>query len=297
MGLAKVFRIEMNGGRDVEKDIAAIKKAITAMGQAIKQAKGELNTLLSSKANPTAVDALNKRIAELEGRLKSLSQQRKVAETDAKRQAQVEKLLAEAKLKDAQATKALEQAEKARIQSIIAQEKELDRQIALEQKEQRELEKKKKILDALPGSYNAIKSALSQLRPFIQSGGAGGTISFGGQQLNFDQAIAEYKRLSAAEQDFRRQFVKDGTLVGEYASGIVDAFKRLNIDDIIKGQINGAKQQLGDLEKKTNDLVVAYRQAQQQGGADLNKLEKEIHDNVVETENLKKAIVLSLIHI
>lgn len=290
MAVAKVFRIEMNGGRDVEKDISAIKKAITAMGQAIKQAKGELKSLVSSNADPAVIASLNKRIAELDARMKSLSQTRKVAETDAKRQAEVEKILADTKKKEAEATKALELAEKARVQSMIAQEKELDRQIALEQKESRELEKKKKLLDALPGSYNAIKSALSQLRPFIQSGGAGGTISFGGQQLNFDQAIAEYKRLSAAEQDFRRQFARDGLLVAEYSSGIVDAFKKMNIDDIIKGQVNGAKQQLGELEKRTNDLVVAYRQAQQSGSADLNKLEKEIHDNVVETQKLKKAV-------
>lgn len=290
MALAKVFRIEMNGGRDVEKDISAIKKAITDMGRAIKQAKGELASMLSSNADPAAVAALNKRIAELDGKLKSLSQTRKAAETDAKREAEVSKILADAKKREAEATKALELAEKARIQSQIAQEKELDRQIALEQKEQRELEKKKKILDALPGSYNAVRTALNALRPLVQSGNSTSQISFGGQQLSFQEAINEYKRLSAAEQDFRRQFVKDGTLVGEYASGIVDAFRKLNIDDIIKNQITGAKQQLGDLENKTKELVVAYRQAQQAGSADLNKLEKEIHDNVVETQKLKKAV-------
>jgi hypothetical protein len=291
MALAKVFRIELNGGKDVEKDIQSIRKAMKEMATAIRQTKAELAALLSSNADPAAVVNLTNKIAELEARLKSLSQQRKTAETDAKRQAEAEKLLADAKLKEAQAAKAQAQADEARMKSQIAQEKELDRQIDRERKEQQELEKKKRILDALPGSYNAIRNSLNELRPLIQSGNTGTLINFGGQQISFDQAIEEYKKLSAAEQSFRRQFTRDGTLVGEYASGIVDAFKKLNIDDIIKNQVDGAKDQLTQLEKKTNDLVVAYRAAQQQGGADLNALEKEIHDNVVETEELRKKVI------
>lgn len=290
MALTKVFRIEMTGGKDVEKDILAIKKAMSSMATAIAKAKGELAELVSTKADPGAISSLTAKISDLEAKMKSLSQERKKAETDAKRQAEAEKILADAKLKEAQASKAQEQAELARTQAQIAQEKELDRQIALEQKEQKELEKKKKALDALPNSYLKIKESLAQLKPFIQSGGAGDSVNFQGKQINFDQAVSEFKKLSFAEQDFRRQFQKDGTLVGEYASGIANAFKRLGIDDIIKNNLDGGKKAIGDLEKKTNDLVVAYRRAQQSGSADLNKLEKEIHDNVVETEALRKKV-------
>jgi hypothetical protein len=290
MALTKVFRIELTGGKDVEKDITSIKKAMTSMATAIAKAKGELATLLSTKADPGAISSLTAKLSDLEAKMKSLSQQRKTAETDAKRQAEAEKILADAKLKGAQATKANEQAELARTQAMIAQEKELDRQIALEQKEQKELQKKKQILDAQPGSYNSIRKAAQELYAVLKNANSTSIVSAGGKSFNFDQATAEYKRLSAAEQDFRRQFAKDSTLVGEYASGIVDAFRKLNIDDIIKNQVTGAKEQLGDLEKKTNDLVVAYRKAQQEGAQDLNKLEKEIHENVTETQRLKKAV-------
>lgn len=291
MALAKVFRIEMTGGRDVEKDIQAIRKAMRDMAGAIKQAKAELSVLLSSQADPTAVTNLTAKIGQLETQLKSLSQQRKNAETDAKRQAEVEKILADVKLKEAQATKVQAQADKERTTSQIAQEKELDRQIALEQKAEKQAAKNRAANEAVAGSYLDIKNALAQLRPFIQAGDSGKTLAFRGQNINFEGAIAEYKRLSFAEQDFRRQFQADGTLVSEYAAGIVNAFQRLNIDDIIRNQVTGAKEQLGTLEKKTNDLVVAYRKAQQEGSADLNKLEKEIHDNVVETENLRKSVL------
>lgn len=284
MALSKVFRIEMVGGKAAEQDVLAIKKAITEMSKAIKQAKGELAVLLSGGGDASGIVNLNKRIAELEARLKSLSAQRKSAEVDAKRAAEAEKLLADAKLKVAKA-------DRERINSQIAQEKELDRQIALENKQTQALRRQKAAADALPGSYDRIKASLAALRPFIQSGGVGGTVAFNGKQINFDQAIAEFKQLSAAEQDFRRQFARDGLLVGEYTSGIVQAFQRLNIDDIIKGQVTGAKQQLGQLETRTKELVVAYRQAQQSGTGDLNKLEKEIHDNVVETQKLSQSIL------
>lgn len=266
MALTKVFRIELTGGKDVEKDLTSIKKTMASMATSIVKAKGELAALLTSKADPAAISNLTKKIAELEGRMKSLSQERKKAEADAKTQAQTEKILADARLQNAKA---------AQIE---------------EKKETEAIKKKKKELDALPGSYNAVRNAMNQLRPLIQKGNESSLINFNGQNLSFDQAIAEYKRLSAAEQDFRRQFAKDSTLVGEYASGIVDAFKRLNIDDIIKNQVNGAKDQIGQLEKKTQELTVAYREAQKQGSQDMDKLQKEIHDNVVETEALRKKV-------
>jgi hypothetical protein len=290
MALTKVFRIELTGGKDVEKDLSAIKRAMSSMATAIAKAKGELAALLVTKGDPGEITKLIAKISSLEGRMKSLSQERKKAEADAKTQAQAEKLLADAKLKTAQADKAAAQAAESRTKSQIAQDKELDRQIDRENRETEALNKKKKALEGLPGSYNAIKNALAALKPFVNSGGLAGTVSFNGQQLNFDQALAEFKRLSAAEQDFRRQFAKDGTLVAEYASGIVDAFKRLNIDDIIKDQVTGAKNQLGELEKKTQQLTVAYREAQKQGSQDMDKLQKEIHDNVVETEALRKKV-------
>lgn len=284
MALTKVFRIELTGGKDVEKDLTAIKKAMSSMATAIAKAKGELAQLVSTKADPGAISSLTAKIAELEAKMKSLGQERKKAEADAKTQAQTEKLLAEAKLKNAQATKVL-------IDTEIAQDKELDRQIDREKKETEALKKKKKELDGLPGSYNALKKSAQELYAELKKANSTSTVTTaGGKSFSYDQAIAEYKRLSAAEQDFRRQFVKDGTLVGEYASGIVDAFKRLNIDDIIKDQVTGAKNQIGELEKKTQALTVAYREAQREGSQDLDKLQKEIHDNVVETEKLRKSI-------
>lgn len=99
------------------------------------------------------------------------------------------------------------------------------------------------------GSYAEIvlrqKELYAQLK--ILNAGTSQTITLQGQQLNFEEAIAEYKRLSIAEQDFRRQFQKDAVLVGEYTTGIVNAFKKMGLGDLVGGQITQAQERLKEL--------------------------------------------------
>lgn len=285
--MIKAFEIKLTGGGEVQKDIDNIKKSMDGLAASVKKAKADLKVALESGGDTSG---LIKKIKDLENAMKTLAEQRKSSEVDAKRAAEAEKLLAAARLIDAKATKALAQAENERAKAQATQSKETDRQISQQERKTKGVREEKQLLDALPGSYRAIVAAQKQLRPFIQSGGAGGTTNFNGQNINFDQAIEEYKRLSKAEQDFRRQFTRDNLLVGEYASGIAQSFKSMGIDDILRKQVAGAKAQLQGLENTTQGLVVAYRQAQASGSADLNKLEKEIRDNVVETQNLKKSI-------
>lgn len=288
--ITKVFEIKLTGSQEVSKGLGTIKRSMDSMGKTIAITKRELDAMLNAKGDSTQIEGLKRKLDELNKSYQQLKNQRTSTERNARDAAMAEKALADAALRQAQAQKELARAERERIKSQIDQEKELDRQIAAEQKLENQLRRQKQVLDALPGSYNEIRNQLNQLRPFIQSGGMGGTIAFNGQNLNFDQAIAEFKRLSAAEQDFRRQFSRDGLLVGEYTSGIVQAFERLNIDDIIKKNIDGAKQQLQALEQETKELVAAYRQAQQTGSATMQELQQKIHNNVVETERLSKAV-------
>lgn len=290
MALQKVFRIELNGSQGVVKNFDSIASAVKKMDEVLKTTKGDLSKLLAENGNANSIAQLKKQINDLEKAQNSLNAERDNAAKSLQREADLEKKLAAVKTEEAKAAKILEQTEATRIQSQIAQEKELDRQIALEDKQTSSLQKQKAAADALPGSYIAIKAALAELRPFIQAGDKGTTTAFQGQNINFSGAIEQYKQLSFAEQSFRRQFQADGTIVGEYTSGIVNAFKTLKIDDIITGQITGAKQQLGQLETKTNDLVVAYKAAQTSGSADLKTLETQIKSNVEQTIALKSAI-------
>lgn len=289
MALAKVFRIELKGSADVETGAKKVTASFQQMQQVVKAAKAELERFISA-GETTKVKELTARIKELETQLKALERQSKLSDAQSKQQALAEKALADARLKEAQTIKVLQQAENERLKNQVQQEKELQRLIDLEDKEARALQNQKKYADALPGSYNAIRNAIAQLRPLIQNANNASIINFQGEDISFAQAIEQFRQLAFAEQDFRRQFQKDGTLVGEYTTGIIQAFQRLNIDDIIRNNLTGAKSELQALQARTNELVTAYRNAQTAGTSDLNKLEKEIHDNVLETQRLSSSI-------
>lgn len=84
--VAKVFRIEMSGGKDVEKDIVSVKGQMTALGKEIAKTKKALDGLLSSKGDTTAVSNLKSKIAELETQLGSLNEQRQQAISTAQKE-------------------------------------------------------------------------------------------------------------------------------------------------------------------------------------------------------------------
>lgn len=99
------------------------------------------------------------------------------------------------------------------------------------------------------GSIVRIRLAIRELNSLlIQKNQKGtSTINFQGEILSIDQAVAKLKQLTAAEQEFRRQFQKDQTLVGEYTTGIVNAFKRMGLDELVGGQITRTKDRLNSL--------------------------------------------------
>jgi len=156
------------------------------------------------------------------------------------------------------------------------------------------LESKKKIdsLKVEADSYKDITAKMKELRPLIQSLNSGSTkiIDFGGKQLNFDQAIAEYKKLSAAEQAFRRQFTKDGTLVGEYTTGIVQAFKQSGLDEVIRNQVTKVKTELRSLDDNFDILKKELQQIQQTGKGSFDTIEREMIENRTAANNLKASL-------
>ncbi len=94
------------------------------------------------------------------------------------------------------------------------------------------------------GSYQDLYNKQKLLYDLLKKATPGKqNIVFDGQTINFDQAIAEFKRLSAMEQEFRRQFQKDSILIGEYTTGIVNAFKQLGLGDLVNNQITKLTEQ------------------------------------------------------
>jgi hypothetical protein len=141
----------------------------------------------------------------------------------------------------------------------------------------------KKNIDAEAGSIIDLRNRIRELNAEVikrnQKGGSKfGLINFEGQNLSVDQAIAKLKELTAQEQEFRRQFAKDSTLVGEYTTGIVQAFKRMGLDDLIGGQITRAKERLNSLNTDFDRLQKELAETRA-AGASTDTIEKQMIEN------------------
>ncbi|HRB37113.1 MAG TPA: tape measure protein [Niabella sp.] len=147
----------------------------------------------------------------------------------------------------------------------------------------REQAKQNKIV---AGSYADIYKQYRELYNLSKNAIQGQTFDFRGQILNYDQLIAKTKELAAAEQSFRRQFTRDNLLVGEYSSGIVQAFKQNGLDDLIKGQITKAKQALQSLDTQFDGLKQDLSDVKVRGDGAFESIEKKMIENRKEAANL-----------
>jgi hypothetical protein len=139
-------------------------------------------------------------------------------------------------------------------------------------------------------SYNALYKEYRELYNLVKNTPKGNDVNFRGQLLSYDQAIAKLKQLAAAEQDFRRQFQRDGLLVGEYTSGIIQAFKRMGLDDLVRGQITKAQARLKELDTSLDLLKQELKSVGTTGAADLEKIEKQLIDNRNEANSLNQSV-------
>ncbi|SFW15952.1 phage tail tape measure protein [Chitinophaga sancti] len=143
---------------------------------------------------------------------------------------------------------------------------------------------------AAAGSYNALRKEYNELRKATQNVTTGSPVQFQGQTISYDQAIQKLQQLSAAEQNFRRQFTQDKLLVGEYTSGIVQAFKQMGLDDLVGGQITKAKSRLKDLNSSFAQLKTEYDRVKVAGTGGLDAIEKKMIANRQEANQLNQQV-------
>jgi hypothetical protein len=157
----------------------------------------------------------------------------------------------------------------------------------LQQQEKQRLQEQARFAKVAAGSYNELYLQYRELYKLVKAAPAGGQVTFLGNTLQYDQAIKKLQELAAAEQNFRRQFQRDGLLVGEYTSGIVQAFKSMGLDDLIGGQITKAKTRLTDLNSEFNKLQQELSETKVAGDGSLQAIERML------IENRKEAIALT----
>lgn len=143
---------------------------------------------------------------------------------------------------------------------------------------------------AAAGSYAALYKQYRELYNLVKNTPKGTPVNFQGQTLQFDVAINKLQQLAAAEQDFRRQFTRDSLLVGEYTSGIVQAFKQLGLDDLIGGQITKAQDRLKNLNGVFEQLKQELSTVKVSGQGSLEGIEKALIDNRKEAQALSQQL-------
>lgn len=274
--IEKIYKVSVPGADGSVKQMVSLSNAFDKARLAKIALNKELATA-TSKGDTAAVTQLKNAVAELDKKLKELSTQRTKATREAESQARAEKVLADIKLVEAKAAKEQELADKVRTANLIQQEKELERLI----KQEERLSASRQKQTAQAGSQRDRLNALAELRPFIQdtAPGSTATTNFRGEMLSLDQAIAKFKELSFAEQTFRRQFQQDGTLVGEYSKGILNAFSKAGLNDLIKNQGDRIKGELDKLDKEFAELQQQLSQVGVKADGSFEVLEKQLIDN------------------
>ena len=285
--ITRIYSISVPGAEKANQQVRLLNEAFEELKGTKMTLNKEMAVAITSGADVTVLQNLKNKITELEKSMRDLGKQRVNAEKEALAQARAEKELALAKAAEAKAAENQARAEATRTNSLIAQEKELDRQIALEEKQAAALAKQKRAVDPLVGSYAALYKEYRELYNLMKATPEGSAVDFRGQLLQYDEAIAKLKSLAAAEQDFRRQFSRDGLLVGEYTSGIIQAFKDNDLGDLIKNQISKGEAELKKLNNEFKETKQKLSEVGVTGQGSLEVLERQLIENRQAAAQLK----------
>ena len=164
------------------------------------------------------------------------------------------------------------------------------------QQEINDLKNQKTSVTAAADSYTALYKTYKELYALVKDASLSGSqdITFQGNTLGYDEAIAKLKELATQEQAFRRQFQGDGILIGEYTSGIVNAFKKLGLDDLIGGQVTRAGERVNELKSDFDLLREKIQSTSQSSAADMQKLQQAIDANRQEAKELSESLGVNI---
>jgi hypothetical protein len=126
---------------------------------------------------------------------------------------------------------------------------------------------------ALAGSYNEVNKKYKELLAISKS-----TTNLM-DPAAVKAAQDELMKLKAQLDNFSRGLTKDGTLVGEYTTGILQAFKNSGLDDVIKDQLLKAKQNVTQLDQEFEKLRQELSDIKVTGQGSLQVVEQQLLDN------------------
>lgn len=180
---------------------------------------------------------------------------------------------------------ALEEAERALLKATAAKKRaDAEAKVidAYNKSQATERKRQSQGIEAQAGSYNQLSAELKVAKAELKN------IPIGTK--DFDEAFVKVKTLQDKVGDFNRSLSKDGLLVGEYTTGIIQAFQKLGLDDLISNQIDQTKAKIKQLETQQQALRNGYNQAKQSGVGAFKDIEQKLILNINETNRLKTAL-------
>lgn len=235
---------------------------------------------LGSRDLISELDIINTKFREIKQSKQELGRLRVSITEDPGRLKQVNSELAQLKIEEQELIN-LQKKKKIELEQLR-----ILRQIELEQQRAAKAEKKKEAEanQALSGSYNDLAKRYRELLNISKNS----TNLFNPTEIK--EATDELKRLKVQLDAFNRSLSPDGTLVSEYSTGIINAFKKLGLDDVITNQVNKSKQKLDELDRKADELAVDLKKIGKAGQEGFQQLEQELKENRVEADQLKNKI-------
>lgn len=137
---------------------------------------------------------------------------------------------------------------------------------------------------AVAGSYNAIateyKRTLQQLKNGTSLADA----------MKIGDAQKKLIALKTQLDNFNRKLSPDGTLIGEYKTGILNAFKGAGLTDLITNQLTKAKAKTAELNAQFEKLKVELKAVQATGTGSMDSLERQLIENRTAAAQLRTQI-------
>lgn len=269
--ISRVYDLKVQGYDAALKNLQDLTAAFTLMDQTKQKTDLQLKQAVEV-GNTQAIGQLTAKLKELQDSLQNLDKQRQASAKEVQLLAAAEKLEADAKLSSTKSVTEQAKAQAIVTKSLIDQEKELDRMIALEEKKAAADAKVNTVAKAQADNYYALlqaqKLALETYRltptdsPF------------------FNQVKQGATDAKAKVDAFNRSLSPDGTLVGEYKTGIINAFKNLGLGDYIQKQKSDLEGQLNSLIQKNQQLAQEYKQASVVGGESFAAIDVQLKESL-----------------
>ena len=288
--LTKVYDLQVVGSNDVYSELDKINKLLIEAKRNAKALRDELGKSFISEE----LKKLQDKIANLEKQqadlIKQMKEQAKAAENNAK-------IVTEATKQEAAKRVAASKEATDKINADSKRETETKRQQLLEQKklsEQERTEAARKVKEmkdlqlqqkqakatqftaqqnAAPGSYYDIANQYRKLSQDVKS-----TIPLS-DQAAVDAALANLTKLKEQLDNFARNLTKDKTLVGEYSTGVIQAFQKMGLGTMIADQVNTAKKSLDTLNAEFEVLRNELGHVKQTGQGSLDAIERQLVEN------------------